>query len=162
MATAFQVNAFQNNAFQIDAGVTPPVTARQFGGGIAKKRRRRKTVVEIDGETFIVYDEAEAQALIDSAQELAQQQAVAAAKTALNRARKVRHKTGTMPALEVAVPEIRIVSGGYPDISELVTAAQRAMDEIYLRAAQTAELAWLAHREAFEQDEDDVAILLLH
>src|SRR5512147_3141637 len=83
-------------------GTPPPVVVTERGLQPAgKSKRRRKTVLEIDGERFEVWSEAEAQALLESARELAAQQAATAAKSALNKARKVRRKTGTMPTLEV-------------------------------------------------------------
>ena len=121
MANAFQRSAFQDDAFQGDgSGFTPPPVSPGFtishpAGGKAKKRQR--AVVEIDGEKFEVRSEAEAEALLERAQELAQEQAPIAAKSALNKARKLKRKTGAMPTLEVAVPELRLVSGeGFGDM----------------------------------------------
>ncbi len=140
--------------------VPPPVNPRPFGAGVAG-RKRRKYLIEIDGEQFVVNSEYEAQALIEQVNALAKQEAQAVAKTALNKARKVKRKTGVMPTLEIAVPEIRVLEGD-DDLSALIAAGQQALDEIYLRAAQAAEIAWLAHRAAYEQDEEDVVILLLN
>ncbi len=158
MANAFQTTAFQHPGFQ-GGGVAPPV-ARYPAGGVAKKHRR--TLVEIDGQTHSVRNPEEAQALLVQARIDADANATRAAKTALNRARDQQRKTGKLPTLEVAVPAIRVIGRPDPEIRDLVIAAQQGVDEIYLRAAQAVELAWLARRAWYEQDEEDVAILLLH
>ncbi len=163
MANAFQTTGFQHPGFQGSGGVTPPTVSgiRPAGGG--KRERQRRIIVEIDGEEFTVRSEAEAQALLNQANVIAKQQAEVAAKSALNRARKVRRKTGglRLPTLEVAIPEIRVKSPeANPDIAAMVLAAQQAMDEIYLRAAQAIEMAYLARRE-YEQSVDDDEIVLL-
>src|SRR6187399_2834123 len=128
MANAFQHGAFQQPGFQTLGAVTPTPTPGSFNirnpAGGKSKRKKQRSVVEIDGEQFIVNSEAEAQALLEQARELAEPQAVVAAKSALNKARKVKRKTGTMPTLEVAVPEIKFLSGD-PDVSDMVLAAQR-------------------------------------
>jgi hypothetical protein len=159
MTSAFQQNAFQDDAFQID-GVTPPTPTVRPGAGNAARRKPRRTLVEIDGETFTVRSVAEAEALLAQARATAEEVAPRVAKTALNKARDVERKTGKLPTLEVAVPELKAT--GDDEIAALFVEAQRGVDEIYLRAAQAAELAWLARRAYYEQDEDDAMILLLH
>ncbi len=59
------------------------------------------------------------------------------------------------------MPALQVAAGADPDIAALVIEAQRGVDEIYLRAAQAVELAWLARRAYYEQDEEDVMTLLL-
>ncbi len=159
----FQPNVFQNNVFQnCGGGVTPPARPYPGPAGAGRKRRiTRRTLVEIDGETFTVRSVEEAEALLANAREQAEAVAPRIAKTALNKARDVERKTGKLPTLEVAVPALSVMAGADPDIAALVAAAQRGVDEIYLRAAQAVELAWLARRAYFEQDEEDVATLLL-
>ncbi len=144
--------------------VTPPVdTSFRIRNPAGAAKRERKTVVEIDGERFTVRDEAEARALLAQARELAEQQAPIAAKSALNKARKLKRKTGSMPTLEVAVPEIKFLSGD-PDIGDFITATQRMVDEIYLQAARVASVD-LEIKQALmlAQDEDEaLTLLLLH
>ena len=94
--TAFQPNAFQTNAFQIAGGVTATqleVTigiiqdddslsitldlprSVQLGGHPKKDRKRKRVLVEIDGEEFIVASEEEAVLLLEQLREEAQKQA---------------------------------------------------------------------------------------
>ncbi len=161
-ACLFQPNVFQLNVFQnCGSGTTPPAIARSSPGAGGKRRIPRRTLVEIDGETFVVRDMSEALALLANAREEAEQIAGRAAKTALNKARNVERKTGKLPTLEIAVPALSVAPGADPDIAAMVVEAQRGVDEIYLRAAQAVELAWLAKRAYYEQDEEDVATLLL-
>ncbi len=147
-------------------GTTPPPvvdTGFRIRNPAGSAKRERKTVVEIDGERFTVRDEAEARALLAQARELAEQQAPIAAKSALNKARKLKRKTGSMPTLEVAVPEIKFLSGD-PDIEDFIAATQRMVDEIYLQAARVASVD-LEIKQALmlAQDEDEaLTLLLLH
>jgi hypothetical protein len=149
-------------AFSVGTFVPPPVTTGITPAGSGKRERQRRIIVEIDGEEFTVRSEAEAQALLNQAHELARGQAQVAAKSALNRARKIKRKTGglRLPTLEVAIPEIRLRTPD-PAIAEMVQAAQRAMDEIYLREAQIVEMTYLARIELDAQDDEDVITLLL-
>lgn len=161
MAGGFSSAGFSNAGFSTDGGVTPPVVTPYPGAaGAVPARKAKRTLVEIDGETFTVRSTAEAEALLANARVQAEAVAARVAKTALNKARDVERKTGTLPTLEIAVPELK--SEGDPDITALVIEAQRGVDEIYLRAAQAVELAYLARRAYYEQDEEDVSILLLH
>ena len=132
-------------------------------GPAGKRRKRRKSVVEIDGEQFTVWDEGEAVALLEHARELAEQRAASAAKSALNKARKLRRQTGTMPVLEVAVPELKFVSGD-TDIRALVAQFQEAIDRLYLTTAREVEIAYYLRRKHQDEDdeEDAITMLLLH
>lgn len=149
-------------------GVAPPVAGRYpgpagaFAPGPAARRRHRRTLVEIDGEVHSVRSPDEAEVLLAQARADAEATASRTAKAALNRARDAQRRTGKLPTMEVAVPAIRVIGRPDPDIYALVVEAQQGVDEIYLRAAQAVELAWLARKAFFEQDEEDAIILLLH
>ena len=160
MAGCFSSSQFQNTAFSTDGGAAQVNPYPGAAGGVAGKKRKR-TLVEIDGQTFEVRSVGEAQSLLAEARATAESVAARVAKTALNKARDVERKTGKFPTLEVAVPALQVAAGADPDIAALVIEAQRGVDEIYLRAAQAVELAWLARRAYYEQDEEDVATLLL-
>ena len=142
--------------------VVVPDQPQQAGGGRGGRRQRRKTIVEIDGEEYIVGSVEEAKHLLAQKRQALLDAAPAAAKKALNKARDVERKTGAMPELVVEVPEIEVEGDASPTMQALVERAQRSINEAYVQAAQSAELALLARRSYMAQDEEDaIAVLLL-
>lgn len=134
------------------------------GTGTAGKRRRfrRPVLVEIDGETFSVADADEALELLQKAREAATQAAPAVAKKALNKARDIERKTGELPALEVPTPTISADEWASAELKKMLEQAQADINAAYMQAARDAEIALLARRAYYAQDEEDaLAVLLL-
>lgn len=143
MIGGFQPLAFQPN-FQQAAAST----------GAGRPKRRRRYVVEIDGQLFDVQSAEHARALLDRARELAVSQAEKVAATVVPQ--KAQRKTGTKP---VALPTPRISSPD-PELADVISQARTAINEIYRKAAIEAELAYLLARQ-MEEDEEEALLLLL-
>ncbi len=142
---AFQPIAFQP-AFQ-------QVAAASTGAG-RPSRRRRRYVVEIDGQMFEAQSVEHAQAILDRARELAQTAAeeVAAEVVPVKAVRKVGKKPIALPTPTISSPD--------PELADAVRAARVAINETYRRAALEAELAYWMARQA-DEDEEEALLLLM-
>lgn len=147
---SFQSNAFQSNAFQMEDAA--PVV-----GGHGKKHRQtlrlpRRTVIEIGGETFVIGNQADAEAVLAQARALAPQTAQNAAERALRK--RVRVRSGLAPIAPLP-PVVRLLHTAPDyDVQQLwaqIDAANAAFEAIYARA-------W---RQAMDDDEDEALALLL-
>jgi hypothetical protein len=156
-----------------DATVTPPDTGCYVrygywqqgyahcdfvpGAGGKKRIRRRRIVVEIDGEEFVVESVADAKTLLDLARKEAQDKAKIAqdrANAALSRpVRKVlQDARKALAEPSVVVPK------------ELQSAADTMLDDIralYASTLQSIELSILMRQAEREQEDDELILLLL-
>lgn len=153
MPGAFQPIAFQPfPAFQQDGAAT-----RNNAAG-SNKRRRKRTVVEIDGQTFLVNSEEDAQQLIEVAQAAATEQAIAEAQVVI-RKRKVSSRRNDKPLrldpIELEAPTVKSDDAGLKE--EL----QAALNAVYAKAAAEAELALHMHYARILDEEESIILLLL-
>jgi hypothetical protein len=134
----------------------PPAPSRQTGAGKAKKRRRQ--VVEIDGEVFSVSSAEEAQTILDRAKEQAQeiasqavQRAVAATKRPVGKVLSDAKHTLLVPSIEVG-----------EDLQPYALQIRNDIRELYESTLRTIEVAaLLAKRQREEEDDEDVLLLLI-
>lgn len=138
---------------------------RPYPGPAGKSKRGRKphrSVVEVDGELIAVTGREEAEALLERVRAKAVEEAPKAVKRALNKARDVERKTGALPEVYVEPPRIEAVEAT-DALTAVIDRINTEVARIYERAQRDAELALLARRHAFEQDEEEAIIsLLLH
>lgn len=119
------------------------------------KRRRRRYVIEIDGQEFEVDSVEEAEALLIKAKALAQDVIEGVLKREVKRARR-RKRAISVPAPVIASPDSALQS--------LVSTYRAEIEALYQSATVDAEIRRLIQRRlADEQDEEDAVIaLLLH
>jgi len=142
---AFQPIAFQP-AFQ-------QVVAVSTGAG-RSNRKRRRYVVEIDGQIFEVQSVEHAQAILERARELATRtaQEIAAEVVPAKVVRKVGKRPVSLPTPKISSPD--------PELAAAISDTRRAINEIYKQAALQAELAyWLARQR--DEDEEEALLLLM-
>jgi len=128
----------------------PSTSTVQTPAGRHKKRTRY--LVRVDGQTFWVEDEKQAQTLLDRVTALAPEAADAAA-TKLGE--KIKSAQRLRP-VELRTPKI-VVS---PEISHLAERAERKIAEVYKAKSMELEIRLLLQRK-MQQDDDDAAITLI-
>ena len=143
MIGGFQVGPFQPAYQQVSVST----------GAGRSKRRRRYTVV-IDGAEFEVENQQHAIELLSRAKELAQVEATKVAEAVVPV--KTVRKTGKK-AIALQTPKI---SSPDPELSQIITDARNAINEIYRSAALQAELAYLMARQQDQDDEEAIMLLM--
>lgn len=129
-----------------------PVVEQPSGAG--KPKRRKRYLIEIDGQEFLVSSFAEAEALLQKAAALAQQVADQAAARNSKRTRRKKR------AVQISKPVIETPN---TEIQPLVSQYRADIDKIYESMARDAEIRELLRLKLIEEDEDDAVIaLLLH
>lgn len=118
----------------------------------AGRKTRKRSFVEIDGQTFEVADAEHARALFDRAREMAVRHAQKLAEARLQTARG----TGRKP---IALPTPRIASAD-PELKEIVREARQKINEVYRSAAIDTELALLMARQLEEEEEEAILLLM--
>lgn len=134
------------------AGPGPAPDVAQTPAGRAKKRR--KYVVEVDGQEFTVESAQQAQALLDRATSLAHKAAEATATKLVEDATPKAIRLGKVKPVTLKPP----VLTGPDEFSTELTLARERIKRIYLDAAIVAELRILM---AFEAERDDEEAILL-
>jgi hypothetical protein len=156
MAAAFQDSgfAFQGTgqfAFQTSLGTGQ---VGQTPAGHAGKRRRRRYTIEIDGNEFEVDSYEQAVALLERARKAAQPLAQSTAKRIEKRIRRKGQSTLPLDTPQISTPDSAL--------TELVAQYREKIRDVYVQAAQSAELRALLRRKFEDEDEEDAEILLLH
>lgn len=121
-----------------------------------RSRRRRRLYVEIDGQQFDVESVQHAQALLDRAKALAPQAAEEAAERAATVTRIKATKAAKVPRIEVKPPSI----AASPDLSIDLTDVRKQIERVYAETAMALEMRLLLQRQA-EQDEEEAIFLLM-
>ena len=134
-----------------ETNYVPPST-----GGAGRSKRRRRHVVEIDGEDFIVNSEEEALELLERAKQEAEQ----VAKQAIERAAKVKvrpvRKVIADARKSLALPDIKA-----PGLEDYAAQITQHIEELYQDALRTIEIAALiAKREREDEDDEDILLLM--
>jgi hypothetical protein len=119
----------------------------ETGAGSNKKRRRRY-VVEIDGQSFEVRSQSEAIELLQRARAIAERQAEQRAEVAEQNVARIARRTGVVPQLKVKTPEI--VASPELDVGPLIEDIQR----LYKKAGEIAELRLLLMKQLNDEDEE--------
>lgn len=140
----------------VSAFQTEPIVSRVTPAG--RPSRRRRYVVEIDGEDFEVESVEHARALLDQARELAAQQAAEVAAREVPKRAQAARRVGRTKPVPLATPTIRSPD---PELAEAISAARRAINEIYRQASIDAELALRLRQRMADEDEDEAVTLLL-
>lgn len=142
-----------------DVVVTPPAPVVPDVGGLGKRHRRRWMRLRIGDEEFDIFDEAEANRLLEQLRESAQQTAEAAANKAVAKAIVAKTPAAKERALVPKPPRI-VVEFSYADeasrlMRARVEAAQALIESTYRRMLVEAYLR------AVEADEDETITMLL-
>lgn len=124
--------------------------------GAGSSRRRRRYVVTIDGQDFIVESEAHARALLDRAAELAEKAAAEVAEQAAERALPKARRIGRAPQIKVEAPTIQAP----PELRDLAREAQARIERVYASAARDAEIALLLKWQQELEDEETLLLLM--
>lgn len=128
----------------------PPPAEQQVGG---KPKKRKRYFVEIDGQQFVVDSQAEGEAILKRAYEIAQ--SVVQRATDRNAKRIKRGRKVIAPGL----PKI----SSSPEIAAVADEYRERINAIYRQIAIDAELRELMRLKLLEEDEDDaLTALLLH
>jgi hypothetical protein len=151
MSFAFQGGfAFQRTGFAFQQEAGSVVTGQTPAG---KPRKRRRYVVEIDGQEFLVESVQEATELLQRARSIAERQA----EEKSERATKVLRKKAKVPEVRIAAPEIKVSPELRAELAPIVDDIRR----LYRRAAEIAELRLLLLKEMRQEDDDEDDVLLL-
>lgn len=144
-----QANSGSTVVITVSLGVQPA----SKGAG----RKRRRYVVEVDGQTFEVASVAEAQAVLDQARALAEAHAQSQVQRSVKRARR---RGKALRELTLELPSIETQS---LVLEPLIAQAQADIRAIYERIARDAEIRELMRIKLVEEDEEDAIVtLLLH
>ena len=145
------------DAVWLEAPVVVVVPTTVTGGaGPGGNQKRRRILVKIDGQNFEVNSDAEAIALLQAAEESAQQTAKAAADKAIA---KVKAKGTPKP---ITAPKMALVDADYSDpfvqqVQAQVDAARSRIADTYTQALDAA----IAARNQQQQDDETAIFLLL-
>ena len=121
-----------------------------------RKTRRRKYVVEIDGQDFEVESEQQAYALLDRAKTLAKKAAEAKASEVIEKVKPRAIRTRKAGRITLKAPDI----GGPQELSAELQKAQAEIRQIYLDAAIVAELQLLLMLQQLNDDEEAILLLM--
>ena len=133
------------------AAPTPtPVDAAPTPAG--SSNRRRKYVVAIDGQDFIVGSVDEAMQLLQQARALAERQVEAKAERVERRLKK----RAVVPVVALPAPVISVPAELKDDLASLVADIQR----LYVKASMEMEMRLLLVRQQLDEDDDEDVILL--
>lgn len=135
-------------------GVAPEPEPEVVGQTPAGRKRKRRYVVEVDGQQFIAEDEGHARAILDRAAELAEK---AAAEQAQEITTKRLAKSATRKVVPVKIQVPALTTSAPIDLVPY----EKRIREAYQRAAELAELQLLLARQQAIEDEDEVLLLLM-
>lgn len=124
---------------------TPTVTP-------AGSSRKRRYVVAIDGQDFIVSSQAEAISLLQRARAIAEQQAEKLADTAVRKLKRKRK----VPKVALPAPAVTVPAEFRADLAPLIADIER----LYRQAAVAAEIRLRLAQLQNEEDDDEESILL--
>ena len=122
----------------------------------AGRKRRRKYIVEVDGQEFEVESQQQAVAILDRARETAKQSAEQMAEEVLA---KVSPKTVRVGKAKTIVLKPPVIEGS-PELSAEIKRTREAVAKIYAEAEQVAELRLLLLLKEM-QDEEEAILLLM-
>lgn len=126
------------------------------GAGRPRKHRRRKYTIRIEGQIFEADSDAEAQAILEQAQALAEVAARNKADAIVTRALPKAVSLGKVRPIEMKAPSISVPD----DLQAIADRVREAIARTYANESANAELRLLlALRAAEEEDEE---FLLLH
>jgi hypothetical protein len=127
------------------------------GAGRPRRPRRKRYVLRIDGKIFEADSEAEALALIEGAQRLAEQAANNRADEIVKKALPKAVSLGRVKPIAIKAPSIMV-----PDeLQAAADMARAAIERTYADASAAAELRLLLALQAMQEEEEDL-LLLLH
>ena len=131
---------------------------RQTPAGRPKKRRH---VVEIDGEDLLVTSAEEAEAILARIREEAKEKADLALQRASAAKKRPARKVIADARKALQVPEIE-VSDSLPNVGVYSELLVSEIEALYQSTLNTIEIGiWLRKRQQAEEDEEDILLLLL-
>jgi hypothetical protein len=128
------------------------VTTRHAG----RKRRKRRYIVEVDGQEFEVENQQQAVAVLDRAREAAQQAAEAQAEEVLAKVTPRATRVGRANTIVLKPPVI----DGPAELSAEMARAREAIAKTYADAALAAELRLLLLLQQMQEDEETILLLM--
>lgn len=150
----FAENLFAERLFsELDEAVPQPEPEVQTPAG---RSRRRKYIVEVDGQEFVFDDPNQALALLNKAEKLASVQAERQAAQAESAALPKAIRLGKADPVTLKQPAI----SGSDSLSDAVTASRERIRKVYEDAALAAELRLLMALQA-EQDDEEALLWLM-
>ncbi len=155
--SGFDVRYYDNTAKEWSAWVTQTIdaitAAAQTGAGSSRRRRQGKQryFVEVDGQEFVVDTAQQAQALLERARALAENEAEKATDETVTKL----SKKSRIPEVRISAPEIKVSPELQQDLSPLIADIKR----LYEKAAMNAELRLRLER-ALQEEEDELLLLL--
>lgn len=132
------------------------VATQQPAGRPSKDRRRRRRVVEVDGRIYSVNSDDEAQQLLDTVRQQAEEKAEQAVKRAAQAAKRPARKVIADARKALVVP--KIAAPGLEDYAERVVSE---IAEAYASAMRSVEIAALLRKREQELEVDDEDVLML-
>lgn len=176
MSTAFQPNAFQGTGFQIAGGVsatqleadisitqddnlvtlTLELPKSTNAAGRPQRNKRRRILVEIDGQNFAVNSEDEAVQLLDQLKEEAQKQANLVIERAQKAIKRPQRKVIADARKSLVVPTIQA-----DPISDVANEISAQIAQIYKDALRTVEIGTLLRKVDEESDDEEALLMLL-
>lgn len=126
-----------------------PEDEEESTGGLNKRRRRY--LVQVDGQTFQVSSKTEAIQVLERAKALAIEHAEQLAKVSVP-TRKTGGKPAKLPTPKISSPD--------PELKSVVSEVRKEINATYRRAAMEAEIAYLMAKKAEQDDEDDILLLI--
>jgi hypothetical protein len=130
----------------------PPAEVGQTPAG----RRKRKYIVEIDGQEFSFDDINQALNLLQKAETLARQTAETQAEQTIQVALPKALRLGKAEQVQVKAPEIH----GSSELVKHLSESRARINKVYRDAALAAELRILMALEAEKDDEDAILFLM--
>jgi len=148
-----------NDTVSAEGFVGAEAPRRNQGAGKSKRRTRKPVVVEIDGEDFVVSSEEEAEALVANVKAEAEEVAQLAMTRAATVQKRPPRKVLQDARRALVVPSIQV--SGDDAVADIMRAAVSDVQELYQSAMRSIEIGALMRKQAQEQDEEDVLMLLL-
>jgi len=133
------------------------VVATSGGAGKPTRTRKRKVLVSVDGEEFSVSSVAEAEEILAQVRQQAEEQAELVTERAIAATNRPQRKILADARKSLVVPSIKVPV----DLQPQVDALRAEIESIYNAAIQAVEIGALMRKQAEQEDEDDLLMLLL-
>lgn len=135
-----------------DTPLPTPTVYQTPAGSSRKNKGPRRYFVEIDGQTFMADTRQQAQAILERARKLAEDDAEKQADQKVSK----RKAKGVIPEVLADVPEVSVSPELAQDFAPIIAEIRK----LYEQAAQTAEIRARMEQIARNEEEDELILLL--